>query len=344
MKRTATLVLAAVWLGSVPLSAQGIFNQGVNMKKVGQSTMNFLQVGVVPRAVALGEAYSAIGKGPEAIFYNPAGLAEMQGTFGAFVSATRWIADIQYLNGSLAWKFGNVGTVGLSFLTVDYGDIIGTSLLSKSDAAANPLGYMDNGVMGNVGAYAFGLSFARPISSIFLIGGNIRYAGQQLGQNITTETNGKLETNEAHKLSFDMGVKYYTGFKSFNFGMSIRNFSTAVKYEEITAQLPMVFAVGAAMDMLDWFFADHKDHTALLAVEFTHPNNYNERLHLGLEYSFMNMLSLQGGYVTNSDLAGASFGVGFQKNIMGKRLEIGYAYSLYDVFNDINRLSIGFSF
>ncbi len=344
MKTKAYFLFGAALAYSVSLSAQGIFNQGVGMKKVAQSTMDFLQVGVVPRAAAMGEAYTAVGTGPESVFYNPAGLAEMQGKFGVYVAATKWIADIQYLNGSIAWKFGDIGTVGLNFLTVDYGDVISTSLLDKTTAAANPLGYIDNGVMSNVGAYAFGLSFARPISSIFIIGGNVRYVTQQLGQNITTDTNGKLKNNEAHKLVFDMGVKYDTGFKSFRFGMSIRNFATAVKYEEITAQLPMVFAVGGVTDLLDWFFKEHKDHTALFMAEFTHPNNYTERLHLGLEYSFMNRIALRGGYVTNSDLAGFSFGVGVQQEIMGKNLELGYSYSLYNVFDNINRLSIGFTF
>jgi hypothetical protein len=346
MKKTVYLLIGAILSCSIPLFAQQdlVFEQGVGLKKVGQSTMNFLQVSVVPRAAALGEAYTAIGKGPEALFYNPAGLAEMNGRFGAFVSGTKWIADIQYLGGALAWKFGNIGTVGLSFLTVDYGEMYGTSLISKSAAATNPLGYIDNGVFTNTGAYAFGLGFARAISSLFVIGGDVRYVGHQLGQNITTDTNGQLKDNEAKNLSFDFGVKYNTGFKSFNFGMSIRNFATSIKYEELTAQLPMTFAVGASMDMLDWFMAEHKDHAALFSIEFTHPNNYTERLHMGLEYSFLDRLSLRGGYVMNHDIAGLSFGAGFKQSLMGTAMEVSYSYSMMDVFDDVNRLSVGFSF
>jgi hypothetical protein len=333
-------------LCSVPLFAQQdlVFEQGVGLKKVGQSTMTFLQVGVVPRASALGEAYTAVGKGPEALFYNPAGLAEMKGRFGAFVSGTKWIADIQYLGGALAWKLGDVGTVGLSFLTVDYGEMFGTSLISKSSAASNPLGYIDNGAFSNTGAYAFGLGFARTVSSMFIIGGDVRYVGQQLGQSITTDTNGELKANKTNKLVFDLGVKYNTGFKSFNFGMSIRNFATSVKYEELTAQLPMTFAVGGSMDLLDWFMSDHKDHAALFSVEFTHPNNYTERLHMGLEYTFMNKLSLRGGYVTNHDLMGLSFGAGFSQSLMGKNMELSYSYSMMEVFDNVSRLSVGFTF
>jgi len=345
MKKTIHLLIGAILLCVVPLLAQDlVFEQGVGLKKVGQSTMNFLQVGVVPRASALGEAYTAVGKGPEALFYNPAGMAEMNGRFGVFVSGTKWIADIQYLGGAVAWKLGNAGTVGLSFLTVDYGEMFGTSLISKSSAASNPIGYIDNGAFSNTGAYAFGLGFARTVSSMFIIGGDVRYVGQQLGQSITTDTNGQLKDNTANRLVFDLGVKYNTGFKSFNFGMSIRNFATSVKYEELTAQLPMTFAVGASMDILDLFMNDHKDHAALVSIEFSHPNNYTERLNMGLEYTFMNRVSLRGGYITNSDLAGLCFGAGISQELMGKKLEIGYSYSLFDVFDNINRLSIGISF
>ncbi len=346
MKKTVYLLIGAILSCSVPLFAQQdlVFEQGVDLKKVGQSTMNFLQVGIVPRAAALGEAYTSTGKGPEAMFYNPAGLAEMNGRFGAFVSKTQWIADIQYLAGALSWKMGSVGTFGLSFLSVDYGEMYGTSLISKSAASSNPLGYIDNGVFTNTGAYAFGLGFARTVSSMFIIGGDVRYVGHQLGQNITTDTNGDLKENESNKLVFDLGVKYNTGFRSFNFGMSIRNFATSVKYEELTAQLPMTFAVGASMDMLDWFMAEHKDHAALLSVEFTHPNNYTERLHMGLEYTFMNRLALRGGFVTNHDVQGASFGAGFNQSLMGKNMEVSYSYSMMELFDNVSRLSVGFTF
>lgn len=346
MKKTVYLLVGAFLLCSIPLFAQQdlVFEQGIGLKKVAQSTMNFLQVGVVPRASALGEAYTAIGKGPEALFFNPAGLAEMDGRIGAFVSSTQWIADIQYLGGALAYKWGNVGTFGLSFLSVDYGEMYGTSLISKSAASSNPLGYIDNGVFTNTGGMTVGLGFARTVSNLFLIGGDVRYVSHQLGQNITTDTNGELQDNEANKLSFDLGVKYNTGFKSFNFGMSIRNFATSVKYEELTAQLPMTFAVGASMDMLDWFMAEHRDHAALLSMEFTHPNNYTERIHVGIEYTFMNKLALRGGYISNHDLLGLSFGAGFNQSLMGKNMEISYAYSMTEVFNNVSRLSVGFTF
>ena len=208
---------------------QKAFSQ-VDLTKTGQSTMNFLLVGTSSRACALGEAYTALGRGSESMFYNPAGLTGINKEFDINVNYTQWIADINYLSGSIAWNLGTYGVVGLNLLTVDYGTINGTSLIYESEIELYPLGYKDNGPVSNVGAYAIGLSYAKAVSEEFSIGVNLKLAGQNLGQSLLS---GGLKDNNATKLVFDAGVKYNTGFKGFVFGMSIRNFSSNIKREEI---------------------------------------------------------------------------------------------------------------
>jgi hypothetical protein len=317
--------------------AQSDLAPGVGMKKVGQSTMNFLQVSVIPGASAMGEAYTAIGTGCESIFFNPAGLPEMDSRFAAVITNTQWVAKIKYMAGALAWNLDNIGTVGLSFVTVDYGDIIWTSL---AESPADVKGYIEHGnIKSNVGAYAFGVSYGRRITNMFSIGGNVRYVGQQLGESYL-ET-GKKKNSES-QVSFDMGVKFYPGLESFRFAMSIRNFGPNIKYEEITAQLPLTFAVGVAMDVMDLIVPAHsQDNSLLVSAEFIHPNNYTERVNVGLEYKFMKMFALRGGYQSNTDLAGFSCGIGITPpSIGGAKLEIGYSYSVLDIFDGINRFSL----
>ncbi len=345
MKRiTLFIFVSLVMLGMlIPVHGEQYTGVGTGLNKLAQSTMNFLQVGVVPGASALGEAYSAIGIGPAAIFYNPAGLAEMNGTVEGFVATTQWIADINYQVGAIAWNMGNFGVIGVSALFVDYGDIIGTSLLNADNFSTSPLGYTENGMVENVGAYAFGLSLARQINDKFSMGGNVRYVGQQLGQGISAESTEDFETS---KLVFDMGVKFNTGFKGFRFGMSLRNFATEVKYQEISAQLPFTFAVGGAVDVMDFIGEeDPENEQLLLAVEFTHPNNYTERVHVGMEYNFMNLMKLRAGYMSNHDVLGLNAGIGLTPEISGKKVFIDYSYSASgEYFDDINRISVGFAF
>lgn len=335
MKRITIIFTAILTCMSItaPIMAQ------VQLKKLGQSTMNFLEVGVVPKASAMGNAYEAVGTGAESIYYNPAGLANGSTNYNAFIATTNWIANIKYYVGAFAFNLGDIGTIGLNFLTVDYGDINGTRLTAQ---VADPTGYVDLGKLHNVGAYTYGLSYSRQVSNQFSMGGTVQYVGQHLSDTIIGEDH---KQNQANILSFNFGVLYYTGFKSFRFGMSIRNFAPAVKYEEVTASLPVTFSLGLAMDMMDLFAPNHSNaNSLLLSTNFMHPNDYTERMNIGVDYSFMNLLSLRGGYQFNRDLAGLTAGFGVSPDIGGAQIELSYSYSAFEIFDGVNRFSMDIAF
>jgi hypothetical protein len=313
-------------------------NAQVDLKKTGQSTMNFLLVSTSPKASAMGEAFTSVGTGSESIFYNPAGLAIMDNQFDISVNYTSWIADINYLGGSIAFNTFSYGTFGFHMVTVDYGVINGTSLLSNE---SDPLGYIDNGPVGNVGAYVVGLSYAKAISNQFSIGGNVKLAGQNLGRNVYTD--GSETENDAVKLVFDAGVRYNTGYKGFVFGMYLRNFSSNIKRELIEEQLPLIFSLGASINAMEVLNFDPAS-SLILSVDFLHQNNYSERVNLGMEYKLFNMIALRGGYQTNRDLASWSGGIGLSTSLSGYDVEVSYSYSSFEIFDSVNRLSLSFSF
>lgn len=312
----------------------------IGLNKTAQSTMNFLLVGTSSKAGALGEAYTSLGKGSESMFYNPAGLASLNKNFDVNINYTTWIADINYLSGGAAWNLGNYGVIGVNLLTVDYGVINGTSLVPLAEQNNHPIGYIDNGQVGNIGAYSFGLSYAKAINDRFSIGGTVKLVGQNLGNSLLSTG---VKENNASKVAFDAGIKYLTGFRSFMFGMSIRNFASNIRREEIDEQLPLVFSLGAAMNVMDMFEMNSND-PLYLAVDFLHQNNYSERVNLGLEYRFMDMLALRGGYQTNRDLASWTGGIGFFTSFADYDVEINYSYSAFEVFNNVNRFTLVFTF
>lgn len=333
--------LCVVLLISLIFSSQVSFSQ-IGLNKTAQSTMNFLLVGTSPRACALGEAFTAIGSGSESMFYNPSGLTTMDREFDIILNYTKWIADINYLSGAAAWNLGVYGVVGINLLTVNYGDIKGTSLVSPSESTNYPLGYKDNGNLSNVGAYSVGLSYAKAISEAFSIGGNIKLAGQNLGESDFGITSKK---NNAAKLVFDAGVRYATGFKGFTFGMSIRNFSTSIKREEIDEQLPLLFSLGTAVNLMDVIDEEYAEsNSVMLAVDFLHPNNYSERVNIGIEYKFQQMIAVRFGYQTNRDIASWSAGLGFNTSILEYDVQVNYSFSKFDIFDNVQRVSIAFSF
>jgi hypothetical protein len=335
MNRLFLIALASI-------AAVNTVSSQIGLNKLAQSTMNFLLVSTSPRAAGMGEAFSTLGTGADAIFYNPAGLAAMKGSFDASVDVTQWIADITYFNAKAAYNLGTYGSVGVHFLTVDYGDIIGTSLLTASENSVYKLGYRETGLVSNVGAYSLGVTYAIFINTQFGVGGTVKYAGQKLGETVMTSG---VKQNDATKFVFDAGIRYLTGFKSFAFGMNIRNFSSNIKREEITEQLPLSFVLGGSLDLLDFIDPGHDKETGCsIGVDFLHQNNYSERVNLGLEYRVFKELALRGGYQTNRDVASWSAGIGLNTSIDDYTIDLNYSFSKFDIFKDVNRFSIGGSF
>ena len=347
MKRIIILIVTIISISGwsyaqIDMNTEG--QGGVDLKKTGQTTMNFLQVGVSTKASGLADAYTALSRGVESIFTNPAGLTEMDSEFEAFVSSTQWFADIKYLAGAAAWNGGDIGVFGLSFIVVDYGSIKGASLIPSTSAGSDPNGYTLTGDVPNVGAYSFGLSYVKAVSTKFSMGGTVKYVGQQLGQLI--DANGTSDNNKS-TLSFDLGIKYFPGIESLRMGMSMRNFSTFLYYQNPNAKfsLPLTFAVGLGMNVMDVINKDiSKEHALMLSAEFVHPNNYTDRICAGVEYTFNDMISLRGGYETNHDVLSWASGVGVKQTLGGVTFDINYSYSNTEYFDGVNRFSLNIAF
>jgi hypothetical protein len=310
--------------------------QSFAFKKVGQTGLKFLDVCVGARAAAMGEAYTVISDDVNAIFHNPAGLAQMEAKkFDLTVSRTEWFADISYNAVGLAINGGIWGNVGLSLIPApDYGDIFGT-VVSDNEQGFEETGSVD------ISAFAMGLAYGRKFTDRFMIGSHVKYAYQHLGSNpmLDPETDSLYtQVNEVSTLAYDFGTIFYPGFKSLRFGMSVRNFSGAVNYEVYNFQLPLTFKLGIAMDILD-LFGDHSGQSFLLAIDAVHPRDYSQRLQIGGEYS-IGVLKLRTGYKFNYDEEGLCAGVG----IYAGGVKLDYAYNSFGAFDFVNRVTLGVSF
>lgn len=305
------------------------------LKKLGQAGFKFLDVGVGARPAAMGEAFIMVGEDANAIFYNPAGIGKMDSKFDILANITYWIADIKYNAAALVVNGGIWGNFGFSIISPDYGEIIGTRV------AGTEQGYEETGNIAP-GALAVGIAYGRALTDRFTVGGHIKYASQDLGSNLMGDSS--IVNNEATSLAYDFGTIFYPGFKSFRLGMSILNFSPELRYQEEGFQMPLTFKIGVAMDLLD-FMGEHPDHSFVLAVDAIHPRDYTERIHIGGEYWFKDMVALRAGYKLNYDEAGLNAGVGFKTpDVGGVFIKVDYAYSDMGVFNTVNRFSIGIVF
>jgi hypothetical protein len=342
MKKNVQRIVGGFLMGCLLLSG----GTAQNYEKLAQSGFQFLSVVSDARAAAMAEAMTSLRIGSSALFFNPAGMAGTPSFIDATASINQWIADIRHNTFSVAINpsNGDYGTIGFSLQYVDYGDFYGTRVNT-----ASPQGYDDIGIF-SLNALAVGVGYAKQLTDRFSVGGQVRWVRQDLGEslvavNIRTDTSGTRsadKTTVSNKLSpvvFDFGTQFRTGIESLVFGMSVRNFSTEYKYAEEGFQAPLVFTLGISMNVMDLAGPPPLDQSLYLSIDASHHRDHPEQVKVGLEYKFMNTLSLRGGYVSNNDESKFSFGAGVSK--FGFAFD--YAYTPFGVFDKVQRFTARFS-
>jgi len=306
-------------------------------KKVGQSLMQFLKLEIGARPVAMGGAFSAMTGDVSCLFWNPSGLAELNGK-SAFFSHTTWIADIGYNAAAVGVNFGDWGTFGISALVMDYGTFYRTVV---DPSLSNWDGYREEGTF-TVSEYAIGLGYARRISERFSVGGQVKFVYQNLGTSTvydyvgTSFESSREEPNRTTAVAFDLGTVYYFGLKSLRFAMAMQNFSNI--------QTPLTFRLGVGMNIMDLWSESDPDHSLDITVDALHPRDFSERLSVGAEYKFAHLLALRMGYKLNYDERDLTFGAGVTPKIGSTQLAIDYSYTRFGVFNAVHNFSLTISF
>lgn len=306
-------------------------------KKLAQTGLQFLSVISDAKAGAMGGAMTSLTPQSSALFSNPAGMAHGERHFDVAFSLNNWIADIHHHALSLSLQPGDArfGVFGVSVQTVDYGDILGTMV------ANNDLGYEDTGML-SPSALAVGFGYAKALSDRFAVGGQMKWVRQTLGESVVPaaeQGTTMASKNEVSTLAFDFGTQFKTGVKSLTFGMSVRNFSQEIEYEQESFQLPLLFTLGISANVMDWLKAEDNQQSMIFSIDATHPRDHPEQLIFALEYKFHDVFAVRGGYVTNNDEDGPTFGFGVSK--FG--LELDYAYAPFGVFDSVQRVTARFS-
>jgi hypothetical protein len=310
--------------------------EAVAQQKLAQTGMKFLNVGLDARSTALGDATTSIEGFSDAVFSNPAAMARLGTTATASFGNTQWIADINHWYGSVAFApwGGDLGVLGVFMQAVDYGELQETIL------AANDAGYLDIGTFRPSGI-VFGVSYARAVNDQFSVGGSVKYASQSLGD-ATIAIGQPKQSNTVGTLAFDFGILYKTGFRSLNFGMTVRNFSREIRFQQENFQLPLTFKIGVSMDVVDLTSLDHDMHGLLVTLDAEHPRDYPEQVRIGAEYLFMKTLALRIGYVSPADEYHVSYGLGLKRTMLGLEFGLDYAYTPFSEFAGVHRWSFRF--
>ncbi len=309
---------------------------GDENKKLAQTGFQFLSVSSDARSGGMADAMTTIHDKSTSLFSNPAGLSRQTELFDINFSSNEWIAGIKHDAFSLSYSpsNGQFGVFGFSLLNVDYGELQGTMVWDNSQ------GFIDTKKF-KPSAFAMGLGYGRALSDNFSIGGQLKKAFQYLGDNVVpvSDTSKVVESNISNAVAFDFGTIYVTDWNDFTFGMSVRNFSEEAQYAYDGFQLPLTFRIGCSIEVFKLISLSTKTHSLLLAIDALHPRSYLQRMNLGFEYSFMDIVSARIGYLHNYDQRDFTFGAGLRLGLF----KIDYALTPFGVFDTVSRVSIGIS-
>jgi hypothetical protein len=308
---------------------------------IGTAGAQFLQIGVGARPIAMGGAFVALAQDATALFWNPAGIADV-GNQSLHFSHTPWWASVNMNSAAYAFGLGEVGSFGLSLTALSM-DPMEVTTEYQPDGTGQTFDAQD---------LAIGLSYARHLTEQFNVGLTVKYVQQR----IWNET--------ASGVAFDIGTQYRLWFNNFTIGMSLTNFGgdmrydgrdlsykldtdpslpknrlSPVKLETEDYPLPLHFQVGVAMDAIR-----SNDFVWKLAADVTHPNDNKERVNVGTELALFDQIFARGGYRYNYDDEDFTVGMGVAIPIEGVKVVFDYAWAKYKLLPNVHRLSVGVTF
>jgi hypothetical protein len=288
-----------------------------DFKKTATAGFTFLELPVSARVAALGESSVALHDlNSSAVFTNPGalGFTSRQHSFSA--SYSPWFADIKNYASSYSYK-SDLGVLAVGFVMVDYGSMPRTEIASGTQVY-NVIGSFD------ASSIAVGLSYSKQLTDKFSFGVTLKYVQE------------KIDVYDATNVLFDGGVIYYTGLQSLRIAASIQHFGVDSKFINDEFKMPAMLRLGAAMEVLGSYESEYR---LTVICEALHYTDNDERVNLGAELGWKNLLVLRGGYKFFYDEESFSFGVGITPNF-GLPITFDYAFADYGRLGNISRFTV----
>jgi hypothetical protein len=316
--------------------------------KTGTTAAKFLSVGIGPRANAMGGAFSSIANDASALYWNPAGTADLD-KYEAMFTYTSLFKDLKInLNYfALVIPAEEIGNFGVSVTALDYGEMDVTTEYYPEGT----------GEKFSASSYAFGLSYARNITEWFAAGMTVKYI-----------TEG-IFNSKANGFAFDVGTVFKTPFYGIRFATIITNYGSKMQmtgedllirydadpnrqgnnetvdayYKTDEFELPLRLQIGLSKDFE--FFDGQK---LTIAVDATHPNDNAEYVNIGGEFSiFDNIISLRGGYKAlflEDNQEGVTLGAGLNYALGVFAFGFDYSYQEFEFLSYTHSFGVSFKF
>jgi hypothetical protein len=285
--------------------------------EAGSSAAAFLKIGVGARAVGMGEAQAGAAEGPEALYWNPAGLAVNSRRAVSFTH-NEWLEDVRYEYLGLSYPLFNLGSVGFSAGRVGMGKLIGR------DEEGNYTGDFGASDM------ALSLGFARRFFNFLAVGAAAEYISS------------KIEDESASAFAGSLGAVAELPLPGLSAGVSASNIGGEMKFIDEGDPLPLALRGGVAY-LLPFGGENNELMVAVDGVKFNDRDDV--MVNTGLEYWFMKTVAARAGYKANYDEDGLTGGLGFKYSPTANLgLLADYAYADMGVFGATHRISVGMQF
>ena len=338
---------------------------------VGTAGAQFLKIGPGARVDGMGSAFSAIADDVTAVYWNPAGISQLEG-FNLSDTHTYWIADTRFNYLALATPVDSVnGTLGLSL-----------TLLTMPEMQITTYQQPDGtGLYYDARDSAVSLAYSRQIktksdNTKLFLGINAKYIHQ------------RIHHESAKGVAIDVGTLYHTGWKDLRIGITFSNFGPDMHFsgpglktdvsiigsaqhsedkpiavktkrsaelDTLTFPLPSSFRLGIAFDAIRG-----SKEVLTFAIDSHHPNDNTERMHLGVEYVYKDSGSIRAGYklrlgsrkgangksvsLATEDQEGVSLGLGYKTDLNGMEMNFDYAFANFGRLQQAHRVTLGLSF
>ncbi len=315
-------------------------------KRVGTGGAAYLLIPVGTRGIAMGEANISTAHGVEALFWNPAGVAKMDGSADVIFSHMSYIADIGVEYGAVAANFEGFGVVSLSLKSLSIGEIGITTI-------ENPDGTGETFTPTSIVA---GVSYSRQLTESIAIGLTGNFLSDRLGD------------VSASGFSVDVGVIYdnLASVNGLSIGFVVKNLGPNMQYtgsgllnrgqiDDVTRP-PNFYLLEAASFELPSNFQLAVGYQPVLdeinSLQFSgiyQNNNFSgDEYKVGGEYGYNNNFFVRAGYqfsppAVEEYIYGFTAGVGVDYRVEGFGFKVDYAYREVEFFdgNHVFSLTLG---
>ncbi len=307
-------------------------------RRLGTSGAQYLRIPVGSRGTAMGGAIGADAYGAEAIFYNPAGVAMIEGTEVMF-SHLNYFADMDLDYFALTTSIEDFGSIGISAKVLSAGEIVKTTWdASTVDGTGETF---------NPSAAVIGLTYSRVLTDRVTFGITGKFINE------------RIDLVSAKGVAVDFGVNYDTKWNNLRLGLVIKNLGPSMAFAgeglEYGVQAPgtnpqvspvkTFSAKSASFELpawaqlsMAWDAYTQEMHRASVFGTFQ-ANTFSKDLYrAAFEYAYDEKYFIRGGYTYDDGqtdyLFGLTFGAGATFSFGDTEVTFEYSWNQTEYFDN----------